>query len=307
MKKIFLTLLFISICAFAFAEDIYEYRGNTYTLEQAEAEGLVLYKGKLFRKETLEKAGLVFENGEWGKPVVAEKENTAAVPVETTAKAEEKPAEQVEMPAEEGEIVRNELGSFIYYIYIPPNFNRAKKYPLIVGSHGSGQTGYEIINAWKKSADKRGYIVVAPTMPYDTDWDKVSVDKLFLDIVKEVEKKYKNINKKKVIFTGNSAGAGDTYNVGLCNPSVFKAAVPCSGRYDFLKNFLRRKPTKKIPVYILHGDKDPYFPLAEAYQVQELLDKKHYKVKLFVNKDLGHVYPEMSDTPVPNWIDNNFK
>ncbi len=307
MKKVFLTLILVSLCAFAFAEDTYEYRGKAYTIEQADEEGLVLYKGKLFQREMLEKAGLVFENGEWSKPVVEEKKDAVAVPVETTAKAGEETVEQARAPAKEGEVVRDTLGSFIYYTYIPPNFNMAKKYPLIVGAHGSGQTGYEIINAWKKSADKRGYIIVAPTMPYDTDWDKVSVDNLFLDIVKEVKKKYKNIDKKKIIFTGNSAGAGDTYNVGLCNPSVFKAAVPCSGRYGFLKHFLRRKPTKKIPVYILHGDKDPYFPLAEAYQVQELLDKKHYKVKLFVNKGLGHVYPEMSDTPVPDWIDKNFK
>lgn len=205
-----------------------------------------------------------------------------------------------------GQIIEDEVDGFKVYIFLPWDYSMWHKYPLIVGSHGSNNTGMEIIKGWKSVANKRGYIVVAPTIPDATDWSKIDIDKIFIDIVKMVRSKY-NIDNARVLMTGNSAGAGHTYYMAIKHPEIFRAAAPSSGCFRFLRGFPWKSGVKKIPIYILHGENDPLFSSDEAYKVKKLLERCGYSVQIYIGTGAGHAYPDMEKTPVPDWIDKGFK
>lgn len=207
--------------------------------------------------------------------------------------------------AMKGEVTESQVDGFTVYIFVPSDYNRMHKYPLIIGAHGASQTGMEIIKSWEKTADERGYIVAAPTVSGQADQDKIAAEKVFIDIVKTVESKY-NINKDKVIMTGNSMGAGYTYSIGLKHPEIFAAVAPSSGSAGALKGFPWKSGLKKIPVFIMHGDSDRILPPENAYQAKIILEHYGYRVKMYIGEGAGHGYPDISLTPIPDWIDNNF-
>jgi len=209
--------------------------------------------------------------------------------------------------ADEGKFLENKIDDVTVLVYVPGNYDPAiKKYPLIVGCHGGGQSGKEIYFAWRGAADERGYIIAAPNFDDYYKQNELRLDKFLFDVVKDIRSTYR-IDGSKVVLVGNSKGAKYSYMEGLTYPEVFSAIAPCSGNSSYLDGFPWRPNTKKIPVYILHGEKDPYFPLEELYKEEEILKRCGYNVKVHVNKGKGHAYPNALETPVPDWIDRGFK
>jgi len=209
--------------------------------------------------------------------------------------------------APEGKLIEEKIDGITVLVYVPGDYDPAKKkYPLIVGCHGGGQSGKEIYFAWHKAADERGYIIAAPNFDEYDKQKEVKLGNFMLDVVKEIRSVYR-IDSTRIVLVGNSSGASVCYGVGLFYPEVFTAIAPCSGHSSYLKNFPWKPGLKKVPVYILHGENDPYHPLEELYKEEEKLKRCGYDVKVHVNKNLGHAYPNALNTPVPDWIDRGFK
>ncbi|MDD5009679.1 MAG: dienelactone hydrolase family protein [Syntrophorhabdaceae bacterium] len=208
--------------------------------------------------------------------------------------------------ADEGKLLEGKIDGVTVLVYIPKGWVIEKKYPLIIGCHGGGQTGREIYNAWHRAADERGYIIAAPTFGDFFKQKNRKLDEFILNIVKEMRSTYR-IDSTRIVMVGNSMGASCTYWVGLMHPEVITAIAPCSGYSPYLKGFPWKPGLKKIPVYILHGEKDPYAPLEEMYKEEAKLKSCGYDVKVHVNKGIGHAYPNALETPVPDWIDSHFK
>src|SRR5215471_6161925 len=101
-----------------------------------------------------------------------------------------------------------------------------------------------------------------------TLWDAVS----FVETRPEVD-------RERIALLGFSLGA----YLSLSNAAIdkrIKAVVEFFGGLPReMKLFIRRF----CPVLILHGEADPIIPVAEAYQLQELLEKKGipYEVKIY--------------------------
>ncbi len=208
--------------------------------------------------------------------------------------------------ASRGRLIEREIDNVTVLVYVPGSYTVEMKYPLIVGCHGTGQTGEEIYNAWREAADRRGYIIAAPNFDDYDRQKEVKLGKFMLDVVKEMRSVYR-IDSTKIVLVGNSGGASVCYGVGLYYPDIFTAIAPCSGHSSYLDKFPWKPGLKKIPVYILHGEKDPYHPLEELYKEENILKRCGYNVKVHINKGVGHAYPNALETPVPDWIDRHFK
>ncbi|MFA5094424.1 MAG: dienelactone hydrolase family protein [Candidatus Omnitrophota bacterium] len=214
---------------------------------------------------------------------------------------------QPQLPAaSRGRLIERKIDNVTVLVYVPGDYTVERKYPLIVGCHGAGQSGEEIYNAWREAADKRGYIIAAPNFEDYYKQKGLRLDVFLLDVVKEMRSTYR-IDRSRIVLVGNSRGARYSYLVGLVYSNVFSAIAPCSGNSSYLDGFPWRKSVKKIPVYVLHGELDPYFPLDEMYKEEKELKRYGYKVKVHVNKGVGHAYPNALETPVPDWIDRHFK
>lgn len=168
-----------------------------------------------------------------------------------------------------------------YRILYPENYDRNKKYPLILFLHGSGERGNDnekqLTHGWKlflteENRKKYPAIIVFPQCPENSYWSAVKVDrtkqpvqfewdysleptwplKAANDLVQQIIAEG-SVNKRKVYITGLSMGGMGTFESVYRYPGVYAAAMPiCGGAqveaYD--------ERVKKTAFRVLHGDAD---------------------------------------------------
>jgi predicted peptidase len=169
-----------------------------------------------------------------------------------------------------------------YRILFPINFDPAKKYPLILVLHGSGERGNdnEAQLKYGSSLFLQGpvrqefqAIVIFPQCPKDSFWSDVqkmpndsSSNKFIfptdakptkamhalLGLVDELlDKPY--VSKRQVYVGGLSMGGMGTFEIIGRIPNVFAAAFAICGGDNTLN---AKKYAKRVPLWIFHGAKD---------------------------------------------------
>jgi len=169
-----------------------------------------------------------------------------------------------------------------YRILYPENYDKSKKYPLILFLHGAGERGTD--NAKQLLHGSRLFLadsnrknfpcfVVIPQCPQDGYWSSVKIDRSTspitinfdyesspitwplqsaIDVVKQLTKDEK-VDKKRIYITGLSMGGMGTLEAVYRNPGLFAAALPICGGGDTAHY---DKRVKNIPFWIFHGDAD---------------------------------------------------
>jgi predicted peptidase len=168
-----------------------------------------------------------------------------------------------------------------YRILFPENYDRKKKYPLLVFLHGSGERGKDNekqlthgASLFLKSENRKNFpsIVVFPQCPANSYWSSVRIDRsampLTLDfdysvaptwplksVISLVQKlsHEEAVNRSKVYIAGLSMGGMGTFEAVYRYPKLFAAAVPICGGGDSARYDSR---IKRVPFWIFHGDKD---------------------------------------------------
>jgi len=163
-----------------------------------------------------------------------------------------------------------------YGLYIPKNYNPAKKYPLVMMLHGAGsnhrlslrrvfgksnapgETDVEVSRTFPQFKDV-DYIVVSPYARGTMGYQGVA-EKDVMDILADVRKRF-NIDEDRTYLTGLSMGGGGTLWIGLTRPDIWAAIAPVcpappEGTIDLAPN------TLNYPVWFHHGDKDQAVPVA---------------------------------------------
>ncbi len=172
-----------------------------------------------------------------------------------------------------------------YGLYIPPNYNPQKKYPLVVMLHGAGsnhrlalrrvfgksnangETDVEASRYFPKWKDVE-YFVVSPfargTMGYQG-----TTEKDVYDALADVKSRF-NIDEDRIYLTGLSMGGGGTLWIGLTRPDIWAALAPVcpappGGTDDFLPNSFN------LPMHFFHGDADKAVPVTVSREWVEKL------------------------------------
>ena len=193
-----------------------------------------------------------------------------------------------------------------YELYVPTNYNPKKKYPLVIGLHGTGEIQepvsallkkMEMATIWAEDSEKKHNqcIVLAPqcTIRYDEDdnWTTLNqfihgrTDSPFwpmpqLTVVWRLIEKLRedyNIDKKRLYLTGVSSGAFGAYVLAMEHPGAFAGmVVTCGagnpGRVDQLKG---------LPMWIFHSEDDPLIvPQYTLEPTLKAMDKAKIKYKL---------------------------
>lgn len=157
-----------------------------------------------------------------------------------------------------------------YYVFLPPNYNPQKSYPVLFVFHGGLRNAPNILQTtglrnYQKEYD---FILIAPNglgrFNEETflTWDAgncsgyahyIHADEpLFIkSIIEQVSDLY-NIDKKRLYLTGMSNGAMVCYKLIRTLPGVFAGIAPVSGAM----NRDNPPPYKPVPVIIFHGTAD---------------------------------------------------
>ena len=207
-----------------------------------------------------------------------------------------------------------ELG---YLLYLPPGYDvkAAKKWPLILFLHGSGERGTNLANVSahgppklvkknppapknetaeahtnREAATKllsENFIVVSPQCPADQVWDSDAL----LGLLDSVLASHK-ADASRVYLTGLSMGGFGSWALLAKAPERFAAVAPiCGGgnSIDLLLSRGKAAALKSLPVWAFHGAKDSVVVLAESERMVTALKKAGVKeVELTVYPEAQH-------------------
>ncbi len=182
-------------------------------------------------------------------------------------------------------------GEAKYVLFVPPDYNPAKSYPLIVFLHGSGETGTDgkeqatvgLGPAVKKREKTFPAIVLFP-QSHDRTWRAGSKDAdRALAMLAEISREYR-VDPKRVYLTGLSMGGFGTWSLAAALPEKWAAIVPiCGGG-----NPASAEKIKDLPCWNFHGDKDRSVPVKQSQAMIEALKKAGGKPKYTEYPGVGH-------------------
>ena len=168
-----------------------------------------------------------------------------------------------------------------YRILYPANYDKSKKYPLLLFLHGAGERGKDNEKqlTWGSKLfltddNRKNFpaIVVLPQCPEESFWAVIKVDRTVtpakfefdytsqanwpLVAANELVKKIINeeaVDKKQVFISGLSMGGMGTFESVYRYPELYAAALPICGGGD-VKHYDKR--VAKVPFWIFHGSAD---------------------------------------------------
>ena len=172
--------------------------------------------------------------------------------------------------------------SMPYKLYVPKNYDRRKKYPMVICLHGTGEvqepidavmmkTQMATVFAEDSEAGRNECFVLVPkcNVRYDEDdnWTtlnqfvKQRTDSPFWPmphltvvwrLIEKLKSEYK-IDDRRLYLTGISSGAFGAYVLAMEHPDAFAALVPVAGA----ANPARIGALKHTPMWIFHAADDP--------------------------------------------------
>ena len=139
-----------------------------------------------------------------------------------------------------------------YWLY-KPNISLREKVPLVIYFHGSG--GSKDVNAVNnivipkniKDGHDFPYYVVAPYNGGQNDYT--------ISLIKYLLKKY-NIDEKRIVISGGSAGSPAALNIAANNPNMFSGVIIVAGYTNTPKTDVTK--LTYLPIWFHQGKYDKY-------------------------------------------------
>ena len=179
--------------------------------------------------------------------------------------------------------------NFNYAQYLPKDYDKSKKYPLVLFLHGAGERGDDLdvacrhgfLKHVRESGREYPFICVAPQCPFDKYWGCYTESLLaFLDYVCEEL----TIDKSRVYLTGLSMGGTGTFMLAMAAPERFAAIAPvCGSGIVWYGGAL-----KDVPVYMYHGDLDDTVPIGESVTMLTSINNRGGNAKLKICYGVSH-------------------
>ncbi|MEP6470966.1 MAG: PHB depolymerase family esterase [Acidobacteriota bacterium] len=172
-----------------------------------------------------------------------------------------------------------------YLVYVPRDYDAARRWPLVLFLHGQGESGTD---GWRQllqglppalfaAPERWPAIVLLPQKP-DSDREWESYEKALLALVDRARRTWA-IDPERVILTGLSQGGHGSWVLGARHPDVWAAVGPVCGyaaarRRDAAGRIPAdafggtaadlAKPLASTPVWAFHGAIDDVVPVAET-------------------------------------------
>jgi polyhydroxybutyrate depolymerase len=157
-----------------------------------------------------------------------------------------------------------------YRIHIPPSYDKARLFPLLIALHGGGGTGKKMekltFEGFNKLSDREGFIVVYPdgvekhwndgreNVSYRAHREKIDDVGFLSALIDHLGDQY-NIDLKRVYVTGISNGAMMSFRLGCELSKKITAIAPVSGAMP--ENLPSRcAPSRPMPVLMICNTED---------------------------------------------------
>jgi predicted peptidase len=216
-------------------------------------------------------------------------------------------------------VFKNTKGeSQLYRLFIPQNYDRNKKYPLVLYLHGGGGSGTDnrkqidggngyLVDLFTSGETQSQYpsFVVAPQSPAQEGWikeDRISPTRqlrLVHELIDELRRNY-SIDGGRVYVAGQSMGGFGTFAIISEYPNAFAAGVPLCGGGDRSKVAL----LLKTPIWAFHGAKDESVAVESSRTIVAAIKDAGGQVKYTEYADTDHIiWPRVvKETELLPWL-----
>lgn len=200
-----------------------------------------------------------------------------------------------------------------YRLLLPENFDKSKKYPLVLFLHGAGERGSDnekqLIHGMPRFVEAGNRkslpcIVIAPQCPLNQSWNSAKTNRDVTPVVREFD--YTKpitkplelaidltnsiinegaVDKKKVVIVGLSMGGMGTFEAVGRFPKLFVNAAPICGGGD--TKFYSKKQAK-VDFWIFHGGADNTVDAKYSRAMYARLQELKANVKYTEYPGVGH-------------------
>lgn len=162
-----------------------------------------------------------------------------------------------------------------YLLYLPKDYDPAKKSQMILFLHGRGESygPLSLVAKWgpprfAARGDELPYVLVSPQCPGDDSWSKPTQQKRVIELLDHIVKT-DNIDEDHICLTGLSMGGYGSWRMAADHPQRFCAVVPVCGGGDPAD----ADKLKDSPIWVFHGNQDRAVPFQRSVDMVEAIKK----------------------------------
>ncbi len=181
-----------------------------------------------------------------------------------------------------------------YYLFVPEREEGAGPMPLLLLLHGSGRDGMSLMDKWDKLAGREKIAVAAPESLDPKVWiAPADGPDLLRDIVESLKAELP-IDPQRVYLFGHSGGASFSLQMAIAESEYFAAAAVHAGRLHEESYPMADQAKRKIPIKIVIGTQDTFFPLERVRATRDALVQRGFPVELTEMKGHDHWYYDLA-------------
>lgn len=197
--------------------------------------------------------------------------------------------------------------TYKYQVFVPDDWTKQKKWPVILFLHGAGERGDDgliqtevgIGTAIRRDRTRFPAIVVMPECRKNVWWSESTMANMAMAALAAAQKEFRG-NATRIYLTGLSMGGYGTWYLAGKYPGKFAAIAPICGGIlvpDMARqqsaddNSPYTEAAKKIgktPVWIFHGGDDPVVPVTESRRMNDAMKALGGEVRYTEYPGLGH-------------------
>lgn len=193
-----------------------------------------------------------------------------------------------------------------YRLIVPKTVDLSKPASLVVAFHGMLIDSKDVMPKYTRlnaTAEDKKFIIAYPEA-VGKSWgitaEKVNSDLEFFDaLIAQVTEDYE-IDPDRVFVLGMSNGGYFAHLIGKERSQTVAAVASHSGPLG-LQTLLGVRAERKFPVLIIHGDKDPIFPIEFARENRDKYKREGHEVKYVELPGQGHMWATKADINETIW------
>jgi predicted peptidase len=212
-----------------------------------------------------------------------------------------------------------------YVLYVPRDYDRARRWPLVLFLHGSGESGTDGVRqlsqglapALFEAPDRWPALVLFPQKPEsESEWEQY--EGALLALVERTRRAW-SVDPGRVYLTGLSQGGHGTWVLGARHPWLWAALVPVcgyagasvgsddgkapAGAFDGSADELAA-PIAGLPVWAFHGASDSIVPVAQTETLVAALRARGGapRITVYPGVDHGSWLRAYREEELPRWL-----
>jgi predicted peptidase len=216
--------------------------------------------------------------------------------------------------------------SYRYQVYLPSDYARSKRWPVILFLHGSGERGDDGLlqteiglgSALRRHPERYPAIVIFPQAPPGDRWPGMAA-RVAMAALDQTLRRF-HADRDRVYLTGLSMGGNGVWYLAYRFPDRFAAVAPVCGWFVPTDKLPTSEPVvpsddgppveaiaqrlRATPIWIFHGDDDPVVEPSDSRAIAAALQRLGAPVRYTEIPGAGHNAwdPAYGSPALPAWL-----